>query len=152
MPTITIDNAPVEAAEGATILEAARKAGVQIPTLCYLENVQAIGACRVCLVEVEGAKTLVASCVMPAAAGMKVHTNTKRVREARRLVVELLLSDHEGDCQTCNRSADCELQSLARELGIKTVTYPGEKSKRPSDSIRRRWCGTCRSASCAGGA
>ena len=134
MPTITIDNAPVEAAEGATILEAARKAGVQIPTLCYLENVQAIGACRVCLVEVEGAKTLVASCVMPAAAGMKVHTNTKRVREARRLVVELLLSDHEGDCQTCNRSADCELQSLARELGIKTVTYPGEKSKRPSDS------------------
>ena len=125
MPTITIDNTPVEAAEGATILEAARKAGVEIPTLCYLENVQAIGACRVCLVEVEGAKTLVASCVMPATAGMKVHTNSKRVREARRMVVELLLSDHDGDCQTCNRSDNCELQSLARELGIKNGDVSG---------------------------
>ncbi len=133
MPTLTIDSIPVEVAAGATILDAAKKAGIRVPTLCYLEGVQAIGACRVCLVEVEGAKTLVASCVMPAADGMKVLTNTKRVRDARRMVVELLLSDHEGDCQTCNRNDDCELQSVARELGIRKVTYEGAKGKRPTD-------------------
>jgi iron-only hydrogenase group A len=116
------------------VLEAARSLGKRIPTLCYLEGVQAIGACRVCLVEVEGAKTLVASCVMPVAEGMKVHTNTRRVREARRTVVELLLSDHDGDCQTCNRSADCEFQALASELGIREVSYPGEKSAKVVDA------------------
>ncbi len=129
MPNLTINNIAVEVPNGATILEAARKAGVRIPTLCYLENVQAVGACRVCLVEVEGAKTLVASCVMPVSDGMKVHTNTRRVREGRRTVVELLLSDHDGECQTCDRNEDCELQALARELGIRDITYPGEKSK-----------------------
>lgn len=133
MPKLTIDNIPVEVSNGATILDAAKKAGIRIPTLCYLEGVQAIGACRVCLVEVEGAKTLVASCVMPASDGMKVFTNTRRVREARRMVVELLLSDHEGDCQTCDRNDDCELQAVARELGIRKVTYEGEKGKRPKD-------------------
>jgi len=89
MPTLTIDNIPVEVANGATILDAAKKAGIRVPTLCYLEGVQAVGACRVCLVEVEGAKTLVASCVMPAADGMKVLTSSKRVRDARRMVVAL---------------------------------------------------------------
>ncbi len=133
MPNLTIDNIPVEVANGATILDAAKKSGIRIPTLCYLEGVQAVGACRVCLVEVEGAKTLVASCVMPASEGMKVLTNTKRVRDARRMVVELLLSDHEGDCQTCDRNDDCELQSVARELGIRKVTYEGAKGKRPTD-------------------
>ncbi|MBM4033596.1 MAG: 2Fe-2S iron-sulfur cluster binding domain-containing protein [Planctomycetes bacterium] len=133
MPTVTIDSIPVEVTNGATVLDAAKKAGIRVPTLCYLEGVQAVGACRVCLVEVEGAKTLVASCVMPAADGMKVQTNTKRVREARRMVVELLLSDHEGDCQTCDRNDDCELQSVARELGIRKVTYEGAKGKRPKD-------------------
>ncbi len=129
MPKLTIDNVAVEVPDGTSILEAARTAGVNIPTLCYLKDVQAIGACRVCLVEVEGAKALVASCVTPAAEGMKVRTNVKRVREARRMVVELLLSDHTGECQTCIRNEDCELQSLARELGIRDITYPGEKSK-----------------------
>ncbi len=133
MPKLTIDNVPVEVPAGATILDAARRAGVRVPTLCYLENLQAIGACRVCLVEVEGAKTLIASCVMPAGDNMKVHTNTKRVRDARRTVVELMLSDHEGDCQTCLRGADCELQALARELGIKTIRYPGEKGPKMAD-------------------
>ena len=134
MPTLSIDNMPVEVPEGATILEAARKAGVRVPTLCYLEGVQAIGACRVCLVEVEGAKTLVASCVTPAAEGMRVRTHTARVREARRTVVELLLSAHDGDCQTCERNDDCELQALARELGIKEVGYPGETGRRIEDA------------------
>jgi NADP-reducing hydrogenase subunit HndD len=134
MPSLTIDNIPVEVPDGTTLLDAAHKAGVHVPTLCYLENVQAIGACRVCIVEVEGAKTLVASCVAPAANGMKVQTNSRRVREARRMVVEMLLSDHDGDCQTCDRSENCELQSLARELGIRQVTYAGDKSRKIVDT------------------
>jgi len=109
--TLTIDGKSVSAEAGSSILDAARTAGIRIPTLCYLENLQAIGACRVCLVEIEGAKTLAASCVMPVGDGMKVFTNTKRVRDARRSVVELLLSEHDGDCQTCNRNNDCELHS-----------------------------------------
>ena len=164
MPTLTIDNIKVEVPDGTTVLNAARKAGVKVPTLCYLEDVQAIGACRVCLVEIEGARTLVASCVMPAGEGMKVHTNTKRVREARRLVVDLLLSAHDGNCQTCNRNEDCELQAVARELGIKDVTYPGEKNRRLVDKstpalerdsakcIHCRRCVTvCSSIQCVGG-
>ena len=131
---LTIDGDSVSVGPGTTILEAARSLGKGIPTLCYLEGVQAIGACRVCLVEVEGARTLVASCVTPVTDGMKVHTNSKRVREARRTVVELLLSDHDGDCQTCERNDDCELQALARELGIREVSYPGEKSRRIEDT------------------
>jgi iron-only hydrogenase group A len=123
----------VEVAEGTNLLEAARRAGVHIPTLCYLENVQAVGACRVCLVEVEGAKTLMASCVTPVSEGMKVHTNSKRVRDARRDVVELILSDHDGDCQLCERNGDCELQTVARELGIREITYAGAKSRRFTD-------------------
>jgi NADP-reducing hydrogenase subunit HndD len=133
MPTLTIDNIKVEVPDGSTILKAAQKAGVKIPTLCYLEDVQAIGACRVCMVEVEGARSLVASCVAPAADGMVVHTNSRRAREARKTVVELLLSDHQGDCQTCDRNEDCELQSLARDLGIREIRYPGEQSKKMID-------------------
>jgi len=103
---------------------------VKIPTLCYLEDVQAIGACRVCLVEVEGARTLVASCTQPATEGMVVKTNTGKVRAGRRTVVELLLSEHDGDCKVCPRSADCELRTLAEELGIGELTYTGEKTRR----------------------
>jgi len=133
MPTLTIDDVTVQVAEGTTVLEAARQAGIKVPSLCYLKDVQAIGACRVCMVEVEGARTLVASCAAPVTDGMKVRTNTKKVREARRTVVELMLSDHTGDCQTCDRNEDCELQALARELGIRDVAYPGEKSRRVID-------------------
>ncbi len=134
MPKLTIDNIETEVPQGTTVLEAARQVGVRIPTLCYLEGLQAIGACRVCLVEIEGAKTLMSSCVTPVTEGMKVHTNTRRVREARRTVVELLLSDHDGDCQTCERNDDCELQAVARELGIRDVRYPGEKSRKIEDA------------------
>ncbi len=133
MPSVTIDNVKVEVPEGTSILDAAQKAGVGIPTLCHLKDVQAIGACRVCLVEVEGSKTLVASCVMPVSEGMKVHTTSRRVREARKTVLELLLSEHEGDCQTCSRSSDCELQSLAREMGITDIRFAGEKFHKPMD-------------------
>jgi NADP-reducing hydrogenase subunit HndD len=134
MITLSINNIPVEVPEGTTILAASKKAGIRIPTLCFVEGLQAIGACRVCVVELEGARNLVASCSMPVAAGMKVFTNTRRVREARRAVVELLLSEHNGECQTCDRNEDCELQSLAAELGIREVGYDGEKTRKRIDA------------------
>jgi iron-only hydrogenase group A len=135
MISVYINNTKVEVEEGTTILHAANKAGVKIPTLCYVEGKDPRGACRVCVVEVEGARTLVASCCTPVANDMKVHTNTKRARQARRNVVELLLSEHDGDCKTCQRNDDCQLQELARELGIDDISYPGEKTaKRIDDS------------------
>ncbi|NCC52793.1 MAG: 2Fe-2S iron-sulfur cluster binding domain-containing protein [Spartobacteria bacterium] len=134
MIKLTINNVPVEVPKESTVLEAARAAGVRIPTFCYLEKLHGIGACRVCLVEVEGLRDMVASCVMPAAEGMVVYTNTKRVRNARKTVVELLLSEHSGECQTCNRNDDCELQSLARELGIDEVRYQGQKTRQYIDT------------------
>lgn len=127
MPKLFVNNNEVEVRPGATILDAAKSLGIEIPTLCYLEGKLPIGACRVCLVEVEGAKTLVASCSTPAADGMRVHTNNKRVREARRTVVELILSEHEGSCQYCTRSEDCELKEIASHLGIEDIHYKGEK-------------------------
>ncbi|HUT66260.1 MAG TPA: NADH-dependent [FeFe] hydrogenase, group A6 [Spirochaetota bacterium] len=134
MPQVEIDKRTVKVPEGTTILEAARSAGIQIPTLCYLEDIQAIGACRVCLVEVAGAKNLVASCVTPVSDGMKISTKSRRVRTARRTIVELLLSDHEGDCQTCDRNGSCELQSIAKELGIREIHHTGEKHTGVTDS------------------
>ncbi len=134
MPKLTIDSTSVEVPEGTSILDAARKAGIRIPSLCHLKGVQTIGACRVCLVEVEGARTLAASCAMPVADGMTVRTTTAKVRQARKTVVELLLSDHGGDCQTCVRSGDCELQSVARDLGITQVRYEGDRHCRLVDT------------------
>lgn len=134
MPKLTIDGREVVVAEGTTLFEAAGQMGVKIPTLCYLKDLQAIGACRVCVVEVEGARTLAASCVMPAAEGMKVHTNTRRVRDARRTVVELILSEHEGNCQICDRNNDCELQAVAHDLGIQSIHFAGAKAGATLDS------------------
>ncbi len=133
MINLTIDNNAISVKEGTTVLEACKQIGISIPTLCYLEKVQAIGACRVCLVEVDGVKDLVASCVMPVSEKMVVHTNNRRVREARKVVVELLLSEHEGDCQTCERNEDCELQNIAHDLGIRKLHYPGAKATRYQD-------------------
>jgi iron-only hydrogenase group A len=123
----------ITVSETSTILEAAVQAGIKIPTLCYLEGLQPMGACRVCLVEVEGSPTLTASCSTPVRKGMVIHTHSKRVREARKTVVELLLSEHEGDCQLCSRSNDCELRQLADELGIRTNRYIGEKPESQTD-------------------
>lgn len=130
---LTIDNIPVEVEAGTTILKAAEKAGIHIPTLCYLESINEIGACRVCVVEVEGARTLMASCVAPVAEGMVVKTNSPRVRMARRLNVELLLSNHKMECPTCIRNLNCELQTLAQELGIRKVRFEGKRSEYPID-------------------
>ena len=134
MPSVTIDNRKIDVPDGTNLLEAARMAGVKIPSLCYLRNVQAIGSCRVCMVEVKGAKTLLPACVTTASPGMEVQTNSARVRAARRTIVELILSDHDGDCQTCDRNQDCELQAIASDLGIRMVSYEGTKSRRRTDA------------------
>ncbi|HOV63499.1 MAG TPA: NADH-dependent [FeFe] hydrogenase, group A6 [Spirochaetia bacterium] len=133
MPNVSINGKNIVVDEGTTVLKAARKAGVDIPTLCFLEGKPPLGACRVCIVEVEGAKSLMAACSTPVNEGMKVHTNTKKVREARRTVVELLLSEHEGSCQSCDRSEDCELRDIAHALGIRELRYEGAKAPRIVD-------------------
>ncbi|MBP6941606.1 MAG: [FeFe] hydrogenase, group A [Syntrophorhabdaceae bacterium] len=141
MINLTIDGRQAEVEEGATILDAALKINIHIPTLCYLPEVQAIGACRVCLVEIEGNRTLQAACVTPAADGIKVFTNTERVRKARRFSVEMLLSNHPFECLACARNLNCELQKLAYDLGIREVRFTGAKSggriDESSPAIRR---------------
>ncbi len=131
--TLSIDGRQVTVPEGTSVLKAATQVGVKIPTLCYLEGINEIGSCRLCVVEIEGAKTLAASCVTPAAQGMIVHTNTKRVREARRAVLELIISNHPFECLTCVRSGLCELQALAESLGIRKVRFEGAKAHHPVD-------------------
>ncbi|MBE3587600.1 MAG: iron hydrogenase small subunit [Thermoanaerobacteraceae bacterium] len=136
MVTLTIDGHRVQAPPGSTILEAAKGASIRIPTLCYLPEVQAIGACRVCLVEVEGNRNLQPACVFPVSEGMVVHTNTPRVRRARKFTVEMIVSNHPmDDCLTCPRNQRCELQRLADELGIREVRFTGEKSEGRLDDL-----------------
>ena len=128
MVNVTIDGVSVQVPSNYTVLEAAKKAGVKIPTLCYLKDVNEVGACRVCLVEVEKARALAAACVMPVSEGMVVHTNSKKVRDTRKATLEMILSDHNRDCLSCIRNKNCELQTLAEEYGIRKVTFEGEKS------------------------
>ncbi|HPE39258.1 MAG TPA: NADH-dependent [FeFe] hydrogenase, group A6 [Bacillota bacterium] len=128
MVNVTIDGVSVSVPSTYTVLEAARTAGIKIPTLCYLKDVNAVGACRVCLVEVEKARALAAACVMPVNEGMVVHTNSKKVRDTRKATLEMILSDHNRDCLACVRNKNCELQTLAEEYGIRNVTFEGVKS------------------------
>ena len=127
MVSLKINDIPVTVPEGTTVLEAARNAGIKIPSLCYLKGINEIGACRICVVEVKGAKRLVASCVYPVSEGMEVHTNTEKVRHSRQLTLELILSNHRMDCLTCARNAHCELRELAAELGIDAVRYANDE-------------------------
>lgn len=129
MVTLTINGQTVQTGKKATILEAARAAGIYIPTLCYHPELTREGACRLCVVEASGARTLVASCVYPVSEGMVVETNTPKVREARKLVVELLLANHPKDCLSCQKSMDCELQTIAAELGIRKIRFAGGEMK-----------------------
>lgn len=129
MVNLKINGKDVSVPAGTTILDAARKAGIRIPTLCYLRDINAIGACRVCVVEVKGARSLVASCVYPVAEGMEVTTNSKRVLASRKTTVELLLSDHNQDCLHCVRSGNCELQTLSTEMGCESGKFSGETNK-----------------------
>ncbi len=127
--TIKINGRTVTAPAGSTILEAARLANIEIPTLCFLKEINEIGACRICVVEVKGARTLVASCVYPINEGMEVWTNTPKVLESRKKTLQLLLSNHDRKCLSCVRSANCELQALCRELGVEDEGYyDGEKT------------------------
>lgn len=123
--SLTIDNTKVEVEAGSTILAAAKAAGINIPTLCAWQEIgHTPGACRVCVAEVEGQRSLVASCVFPVAEGMVVRTNSERVRSARKMVVELLLSNHPAECNFCVRNGNCELQKVAEHAGIKEVRFP----------------------------
>jgi len=130
---IEINNIPLEVEKGTIILNAAKEIGIKIPTLCYLEGIQNPGSCRLCVVEVEGAATLLPACITEVAEGMKIKTNSKRVRNARKVLLELLLSSHPWECNTCDRNQDCELQTLAEEYGIREVRFQADKAKLPLD-------------------
>ncbi len=118
MINIKINGMPYSVPNGITILEAARHAGIEIPTLCYLKKMNEIGACRICMVEVKGARSLVSACVFPVNEGMEIFTNTQKVRESRRTTLELILSTHNRKCLSCVRSGNCELQKLCKEYGV----------------------------------
>ena len=118
MVNIKINNKPYTVPKGSTILEAARYAGIEIPTLCYLKDINQIGACRICMVEVKGARSLVAACVFPVNEGMEIFTNTEKVRHSRKMTLELILSNHDRKCLSCVRSGTCELQKLCKEFGV----------------------------------
>ncbi|MBQ0013734.1 MAG: [FeFe] hydrogenase, group A [Oscillospiraceae bacterium] len=129
MINITINGTPVSVPAGTTILEAARTIGIEIPTLCYMKEKNEIGACRICVVEVTGARTLVAACVMPVSEGMEIKTRSDRVLKARKKTLELIMSNHNCECLACDRSENCELQTLARNFGVDFNTYKGAKTE-----------------------
>lgn len=118
MVNIKINNMPLSVPKGISILEAARMAGIEITTLCYLKKINEIGACRICMVEVKGARSLVTACVYPVNEGMEIFTNTERVRKSRKMTLELILSTHDRKCLSCVRSGTCELQQLCKEFGV----------------------------------
>ena len=127
MVNVKINNKPYAVPKGSTILEAARYAGIEIPTLCYLKDINEIGACRMCMVEVKGARSLVAACVFPVNEGMEIFTNTEKVRHSRKITLELILSNHDRKCLSCVRSGTCELQQLCKEFGVDVEDrYDGE--------------------------
>jgi iron-only hydrogenase group A len=150
--TIEVNGRKVEAKKGETILSALRRASVKVPTLCNLEGLAPTGACRMCVVEVEGSANLVPSCSFPVAEGMKVKSNSPAVMQARRTIIELLLSNHPDDCLYCIRSGNCTLAELAQEHGVRARRFRGAKNKREKDmsgpSIQRDpekciLCGKC---------
>ena len=148
--SLTIDGKQIEVEKGTTILEAARKANIDIPTLCFLKEINEIGDCRMCLVEVEGRRGFVTSCIQKAEEGMIVKTNTPSIIEARKMVLDLILSNHQRDCLTCVRNGNCELQKLAEEFGVTGIKYNGKVQSHEIDeksaSIVRNFnkCVLCR--------
>ena len=134
MVNLKINGMPISVPQGTTILEAARQMGIEIPTLCYLREINEIGACRICTVEVKGMRNLVAACVYPVAEGMEVLTNSKRVFAARKMNLELILSTHERKCLSCVRSGNCELQKLCKDFRVYDETiYDGENEPHEHD-------------------
>lgn len=131
---VTIDGIKLYVPENYTILEAAKEVNIQIPTLCFLKDVSELGCCRMCVVEVKGSKALQAACVHPVKEGMEVFTHTAKVMEARKVNLELIISNHQANCQTCPRSwMDCELQTLANKLSVDLIRFEGERKKLPLD-------------------
>lgn len=135
MVTLKIDGRTVQAEPNATVLEACMAQGIKIPTLCNLKDINNIGACRMCLVEDAKTGKLQASCVLPVSEGLEIKTSTPKVLEARRAVLELILSDHDRSCLTCKRNQSCELQALANEMGIEDIEFPGERIIKTIDEL-----------------
>ena len=126
---MTINGQAIQVEEGISIIEAARRNHINIPSLCYLRDIHKIGACRICVVEVEGARGLMAACMTEVREGMAVHTNTAKVRKYRKVLYELMLSDHSQDCLSCLRNQSCEFQALGKQLGVESSRFPGKRSQ-----------------------
>ena len=135
MINLTIDEQKVTVPEGTTILDAAKQAGIDIPTLCFLKEINEVGDCRMCIVEVEGRKGFATSCIQTVEEGMVVHTHTQNVLEARHVILDLIISNHAKDCLTCTRSGNCELQTLATKFNVLNVEFPGEMTKHKIDDL-----------------
>lgn len=133
--TLTIDDIKIKVKKGMTILEAAKQAGIDIPTLCFLKEVNEVGDCRMCIVEIEGRKGFATSCIQTVEEGMIIHTHTPDVLEARHVILDLIISNHSKDCLTCTRSGNCELQDLATKFNILQVEFEGEKNKHKIDDL-----------------
>ena len=135
MVHLTINGIPVEVEEGTTILEAARKINIDIPTLCFLKDINEVGDCRMCVVEVEGNRGFATACIQKVAEGMVVKTSTPAVIEARKIVLDLILSNHDRECLTCTRNGTCELQKLAQEFYVDEIKYQGSRNRHKIDDI-----------------
>lgn len=133
--TLKIDDKEVKVKKGTTVLEAARQAEVDVPTLCFLKDINEVGDCRMCIVEIEGRRGFIPSCVQKAEEGMIVHTNTKNVADARRVILELIISNHKVECLTCTRSGNCELQELAKKFNIRDIEFPGTIIEHEIDDV-----------------
>ena len=131
---ITIDETPLQAEPGSTIMEAAEQLGIRIPRLCFHPALSVEGACRICIVQVDGARNFLPSCATKVAEGMVVRTNSPEIRQARRDIVELILDNHPMDCQTCERDANCELQNLAYSLGVRERLFKGHRKEHAIES------------------
>ena len=124
---IIIDNQKVSVPKGTTILQAAKEAGIDIPTLCFLKDINEIGDCRMCIVKVEGRRGFATSCIQKVEEGMVIKTNTPEIMEARHVILDLIISNHDKDCLTCSRMGNCELQQLAKKFNIQTIEFKGER-------------------------
>ena len=133
--SLTIDGQKIKTKKGTTILQAAKQAGIDIPTLCFLKDINEVGDCRMCIVEVEGRRGFATSCIQTVEEGMVVHTHTPNVLEARHIILDLIISNHSKDCLTCTRSGNCELQDLATKFNVLQVEFEGERTEHKIDDL-----------------
>ena len=133
--TLTIDGQKIKTKKGTTILQAAKQAGIDIPTLCFLKDINEVGDCRMCIVEVEGRRGFATSCIQTVEEGMVVHTHTPNVLEARHVILDLIISNHAKDCLTCTRSGNCELQALATKFNVLKVEFEGERAEHKIEDL-----------------